>query len=171
MPRPATQSRHEGNSILRSWARDVTGDVLSIGSGSDSDREGGSYRSYFKAADSYTTSDVAPGSDLNLDVRDMTEVETGSYEGVFCHSVLEHVDDPFMSIREIARVLAPGGILLLGVPFRYPIHRAPGDFWRFTEFGVRRLVEGVGEMVIMDLVGVDGPEKHPALYWVRAVKP
>ena len=38
--------------------------------------------------------------------------------------------------------LAPlaGGTFLVGVPFAQPIHRAPQDFWRFTEYGIRYLL-------------------------------
>jgi SAM-dependent methyltransferase len=61
---------------------------------------------------------------------------------VLCLSVLEHVDDPFAAMREMRRVLRVGGLLVLHVPFLYPYHAQPGyygDFFRFTEEGVRVL--------------------------------
>lgn len=169
--RPPSVSRTEGNVLLRVWCDLVTGSVLSVGSGEDKDKEGGRYRSYFANASSYTTSDIVPGSDLTLDIRKMPEVRAGAYGAVFCHSVLEHVDEPWAALREISRILAPGGVLILGVPFQYGIHRAPHDYWRFTEYGVRYMLSTVAELQVDDVVGVDGPPGLAAVYWSRARKP
>lgn len=165
----ASPSRTEGNVLLRQWCAPLTGFVLSVGSGDDRDREGGRYRDYFTSAAGYFTSDVRPGCDFELDVRDLSGV-VETYEAVFAHSVFEHVDDVFAAARECARIVRPGGVLILGVPFRYRIHRAPLDFWRFTEFGVRYLLTRNG-LAVEEIVGVDGPAKHPAFYWARARKP
>jgi ubiquinone/menaquinone biosynthesis C-methylase UbiE len=47
----------------------------------------------------------------------------GSFDAVFYHHVIEHVDDPAGSLRELARVLRPGGLIYVGTPNR---HRAVG---------------------------------------------
>ena len=39
-----------------------------------------------------------------------------SYDSVICSEVLEHVDSPKDSIKELIRVLKPGGVLALSVP-------------------------------------------------------
>jgi SAM-dependent methyltransferase len=54
----------------------------------------------------------------------------GSLDGLICSEVLEHVPDYPAAIREITRVLKPGGKLILTSPFLYPLHGL--DFWRFT---------------------------------------
>lgn len=59
-------------------------------------------------------------------------------DAVVCFEVLEHLRDPSAALAEMARVLKPGGTLLLSMPFLYPIHDAPHDFQRLTEYGLAR---------------------------------
>jgi len=75
---------------------------------------------------------------------------TECMDGVICIQVLEHVPDPTTVMSEISRILRPGGILLLSVPFIYPLHDEPYDFFRFTEHGLTRLVQQCG-MEILEL--------------------
>jgi ubiquinone/menaquinone biosynthesis C-methylase UbiE len=51
-----------------------------------------------------------------------------SFEAVLCAEVLEHVPDPVRVLGEIARVLKPGGVLLLTAPFCSLTHFAPHHF-------------------------------------------
>ena len=62
--------------------------------------------------------------------------------------VLEHIHSPELLLAEIARVLAPGGTLLMNVPFLYWLHEQPHDYFRYTEHGLRRLVERAGLSVL-----------------------
>lgn len=163
-PSPA---RQDSNALLREWGASVTGRVLSLGSSSDQDGMGASYRSYFTHAMSYETSEPAPGCDLVLDARAMPSVPDGTYDAVFCSGVLEHVDDCHGAVRECHRILTSGGVFLVGVPFQQPIHRAPQDFWRFTEYGLRYLLRA---FQIEALVAIGEPA-FPTTYWVKAIKP
>lgn len=62
-------------------------------------------------------------------------------DGVVCLEVIEHVPDPARALKEIARVLKPGGQAWISMPFLYPVHNEPFDFQRYTEFGLRRDME------------------------------
>jgi SAM-dependent methyltransferase len=60
---------------------------------------------------------------------------------VVCTEVLEHTQSPDIVLSELRRVLKPGGKLLLSVPFAFPIHYAPTDYYRFTRFGLIHLLQ------------------------------
>lgn len=64
-----------------------------------------------------------------------------SFDSVVASQVFEHLHSPWLAATEVARVLRPGGALLVSVPFMFMIHAAPHDYFRFTEFGLRRLFE------------------------------
>lgn len=61
-------------------------------------------------------------------------LKSNSFDAVICSEVLEHVRDPRIVLDEIARVLRPGGRLLLTVPLHYHIHASPHDYARYTDF-------------------------------------
>ncbi len=57
---------------------------------------------------------------------------------------LEHVREPAAVIAELSRVLRPGGRLLLVVPHEWEVHQAPHDYYRYTRYGTRYLLESAG---------------------------
>ncbi len=67
-----------------------------------------------------------------------------SMDTVLLLEVLEHLRHPAQALSEIARVLRPGGILLLTLPFLYPVHDAPHDYQRYTVHGLQREIEAAG---------------------------
>ena len=68
----------------------------------------------------------------------------GAFHFVLCTETLEHVARPAVVLRELRRVLRPGGTLALTVPFLIPVHQAPHDYYRYTPFGLRRLLGDAG---------------------------
>jgi len=69
---------------------------------------------------------------------------SGSFDTVLCTEVLEHLPDPDLCVREMARVVKPGGRLLVTVPFTQPLHELPSDFYRFTPGALEHLFERSG---------------------------
>jgi SAM-dependent methyltransferase len=82
------------------------------------------------------------------DIQDMPEVPAGSFDSILCTQVLEHVPRPRRAMDELARVLRPGGYLVVSVPHLSAIHEAPSDYFRYTEYGLRELAEGAGLEVV-----------------------
>jgi len=68
----------------------------------------------------------------------------GSFDACLSIVTLEHVLDPAGVLRETARALKPGGAILLVVPQDWEVHQAPHDYFRFTRYGVRHLLESAG---------------------------
>jgi SAM-dependent methyltransferase len=89
---------------------------------------------------------------INVDVNPFPEVDvvadasrlpflSSSVDCVVSESMLEHVPDPGSVIGEMKRVLKPGGIVYLSVPFVHPFHASPDDFQRYTLSGLKRMFE------------------------------
>ncbi len=77
-----------------------------------------------------------------------------SVDAVVCLEVLEHVCHPQAALAEFARVLKSGGTMLFSMPFLYPIHDAPHDFQRLTEYGLRRDFNAAGfDIVRLEKLG------------------
>lgn len=62
--------------------------------------------------------------------------EDDCFDTVLCTNVLEHVANAEKAFQEISRVLKKDGYLIMAVPFLYPVHEAPYDYYRYTRFGI-----------------------------------
>ena len=71
-------------------------------------------------------------------------VEDGRYDAVIFNQVMEHLPEPGAVLAELHRVLKPEGKLLYTGPFFYEEHEQPYDFFRYTRYGTRHLMEQAG---------------------------
>jgi SAM-dependent methyltransferase len=71
-----------------------------------------------------------------------------TYDTIILSDVLEHIAKPDFLWSEMSRILACGGKIILNVPFYYWLHECPHDYYRYTEFALRRFVENSGLKVI-----------------------
>jgi SAM-dependent methyltransferase len=69
---------------------------------------------------------------------------SGSFDAALSVVTLEHVTDPCSVLREMARTIRDGGSLLLIVPQEWEVHQAPHDYFRYTRYGARHLLEAAG---------------------------
>jgi len=81
------------------------------------------------------------GVDLVADAHDMHMISSGSVDCVVTVSTLEHVRYPQKVVAEIYRILKPGGLLYINVPFVFPFHADPDDYYRFSCNGIKILCE------------------------------
>lgn len=118
--------------FLSTYATDSSKAVLEIGAGARS-----VWHSFFP---NLTTLDIAAEKKPNV-VGDAHNLPLGdaSFDIVLCSEAFEHFYDPKKAAAEIHRVLKPGGLLLVTTRFNFPVHDAPGDYFRFTPYGLREL--------------------------------
>lgn len=93
--------------------------------------------------------DIEPAEGVNL-VADAHRLplKSQSVDCVTCVSVLEYVRYPQQVIVEMFRILKPGGLIYINIPFIFPFHPEPGaqDLYRFSMSGIRVLCESFEEI-------------------------
>lgn len=68
----------------------------------------------------------------------------GEFDSLVANEVFEHVFNPDRFLDEAHRVLKPGGMVLMTMPFVWDEHEQPHDFARYSSFGIRHLLEKHG---------------------------
>jgi SAM-dependent methyltransferase len=157
---PAGAMRRESNAVLRRICAPLTGRVFSIGSGHDMDKEGGLYREYFPACDSYIRLDFDGCNfpDIVGDAQNMRGlVPDRSCDVVFSIWALEHIPDVRAAVAEIRRILRPGGAFVFGLPLNVDFHAFPHDYHRFTLDGIRELFRGAFHIEEVYSIGNETP--------------
>lgn len=90
---------------------------------------------------------------INVDIFPFPEVDVvadaaalpfkdNAFSAAVNESLLEHVEDPSIIIRELLRVVKPGGYIYTSAPFIHPFHASPDDFHRWTASGLKALFKG-----------------------------
>jgi SAM-dependent methyltransferase len=91
---------------------------------------------------------TAAGPDAVIGALESMPFAGASFDAVLCNAVLEHVADAEQATRELARVVRPGGHLVVAVPFLQPYHPCPGDYQRYTAEGLAALGRRAGLEVV-----------------------
>ncbi len=114
-------------------------------------------------------SDVAHGPNTNL-IMDAHAIpfKNDSFDLVIAQAVLEHVLDPFQCVKEIHRVLAPGGMIYAETPFMQQVHGGKYDFHRFTHLGHRRLFRSFKEIYSGVIAGAGSAMAWSSLYFITS---
>jgi len=118
--------------------------VLDAGSGE------GQYAHHF-ARQKYCGVDLAVGDAAwdysRLDaISDLTELpfRDDAFAAALHIVTIEHLKEPGRALCEIARTVAPGGLLLIAAPHEWEVHQAPHDYFRYTRYGLAYLLEKAG---------------------------
>ncbi|WP_164100396.1 class I SAM-dependent methyltransferase [Candidatus Laterigemmans baculatus] len=71
-----------------------------------------------------------------------------SFDAILCTEVLEHVPEPIAAIREMSRLLRPGGKLILSAPQGSELHQEPYHFYGgYTPHWYQKFLPEVGVQV------------------------
>jgi SAM-dependent methyltransferase len=116
------------------------------------------YRGLFEPKVEVLGADLSGNPDASVEIGpDGTlPLADNSVDAVLSTQVLEHVTDPALYLSESARVLKPGGRLLLTTHGVMIYHPDPVDLWRWTWAGLERIVRDAG-LEVVRTVGVMGP--------------
>lgn len=87
------------------------------------------------------------GVDKVLDLHNI-DLPSGSVGTVICLETLEHVEYPHLALSEIHRVLKDDGIAIISSMMDFPIHDHPYDYWRFTPYAFRSILQNFCECFI-----------------------
>ena len=71
-------------------------------------------------------------------------IENEMFDAVLCTQVLEHLEWPRESVKEMHRVIKPGGKLYMTVPMAQNEHQVPYDFFRYTSYGLESICKHAG---------------------------
>lgn len=94
---------------------------------------------------------------------------TRSVGAVLLMEVLEHCFEPRPVLTEARRVLSDDGVLLVTVPFLWPLHDVPNDYYRYTPMALERHLRETGfdTVCIGALGGWDASLAQMLGLWVR----
>lgn len=111
----------------------------------------GSYKSAVEGLGfrSYTGLDIREGANVDqvIEPAAASWASTGAFDVVISGQTLEHTQNPFRFLSQLATILKPGGEVVLLAPWSWPVHYHPIDCWRILPEGLKSLIEGIGMKV------------------------
>jgi SAM-dependent methyltransferase len=132
------------DAFFSSHTENFRGCIYDLGCGEQSYREW-----LLRYADSYVGVDWSETqhelrADVIADLNQPMNIDDEVADSVISVSVMEHLREPLCFLTEANRILKPGGVLTLQVPFMWWVHEAPHDFFRYTRYGLDYLLEKAG---------------------------
>lgn len=95
----------------------------------------------------YVTADIeSPLADVKMDIHQIP-FDNNTFDVVLCNHVLEHVRDDIQAMKEIQRVLKPGGYAILQIPFFLPVPEKTFEDNTITDPGERERIFGQDDHV------------------------
>lgn len=100
--------------------------------------------------ENYVMADVLPGHDVDVvaDLHRLPAQWAGRFDAFVAIAVFEHLARPWLAAKEMARVLAPGGVCYVATHQTFPLHGHPSDFFRFSKEALSLVVEDAGLRVL-----------------------
>ena len=116
--------------------------ILELGSGTKS------MKKYFPYA-KFIATDIIKSeyADEIADIKNL-KYKDNQFDLVLCCNVLEHIDLPAKAISECYRTLKKNGCFFIVTPFLFPVHDPPQDYFRYTEFAYKNLLNRFNKIII-----------------------
>ncbi len=121
----------------------LQGRVMELGVGDDP------YRSLFDDPPISIDIDFANRPTVVADAHRLP-FKVGAFDSVLASQVFEHLHSPWEAVAELHRVTKGGaGAIVVAVPFLFPLHQEPHDYFRYTAHGLKRIF---GQYFAIDLI-------------------
>ncbi|KAF0111871.1 MAG: type 11 methyltransferase [Chloroflexi bacterium] len=136
-----TAWRRSNWKFLQNLVTDLPADakILDVGAGH------GDFADIFKGRNYYALDIVPyPEVDVVADLGKINPFKDNSFDMVVMMNVLEHVYESRELLNSIAKIVAPGGSIVIAVPFLLKVHQAPFDFSRFTPYFLEKMAAEAG---------------------------
>lgn len=134
------------NDLLVCFEKYVQGKLFDIGCGNKP------FAQYLKPfIKEYKGCDIIQSSERCVDViceANNIPEPSASYDTVISTQTIEHVEDHQGLVDEAFRILKPEGYFILSGPMYWPLHEEPYDFFRFTKYGFKYILEKSGFEII-----------------------
>jgi SAM-dependent methyltransferase len=127
---------------IKKHCHDLSGVIVDLGSGNHPD-----YNSYWRLKpEKLVRVDIDSGKQPQLvaDLNQPLPLPDNYADHVFLFNVLYILSEPQAVLKEVQRILKPGGKFYLYAPLIFNEAREPHDYWRFTSEGISRLLEQAG---------------------------
>ncbi|MBU2473098.1 class I SAM-dependent methyltransferase [Patescibacteria group bacterium] len=111
--------------------------IINLGSGPRKIREDIINVDFYPFTNVHIVADI-----VNLPFKD------NSVDVIINESVLEHIKNPQTIVKEMYRILKPGGLIYVTVPFVVSFHSSPNDYYRWSMEGLRQLFKDYKEIEI-----------------------
>jgi SAM-dependent methyltransferase len=126
--------------FLAANAAEIHGSVLEAGDSSYTRRFGGTRVQRSEVID---VGHDNPNATIVADLMNAVDIPDETFDCAVLTQTLQMIEEPVTALREVRRILKPGGTLLLTVPAISQISRWDadrwGDLWRFTSQGLAHL--------------------------------
>jgi SAM-dependent methyltransferase len=134
------------NDLFNAFKQFAKGKLIDIGCGN---------KPYEQILSSHVTEylgcDIIQSSDNRVDIlcpANNIPVNANSFDTVISTQTIEHVEDAQGLVNEAFRILNKDGYFILSGPQYWPLHEEPYDFFRYTRYGFKYLLEKAGFEVV-----------------------
>ena len=137
---------HYHQDLFKAFQQYANGELLDIGCGN---------KPYQNVLSNYITKYT--GCDIIQSSKDCVDVlcsanaiplPGATFDTVISTQTIEHVEDHHGLVNEAFRMVKPGGYFIVSGPMYWPLHEEPYDFFRFTKYGFKYILEKAGFEVI-----------------------
>jgi len=90
--------------------------------------------------------------DVFCDLNKQLNFDSNIFDTIILSDVINHLEEPEIALKEIYRILKPGGVLILNAPFLYNLNEEPFDYGRYSIYKFRSWANKLGYKIIYEKI-------------------